>query len=267
MIHIQNQALPPATATKLAEYQQEIDAITDYAEQIVEAKQKFSSRNRKNNPVFKDVRVTLSDMCSGSRRCMYCEDSCADEVEHIKPKDLYPELVFVWKNYLYACGSCNGGKNNAYKIFDATGKITDITRKQGEAVIKPIAGNDVFINPRFENPLEYLWLDLSGTFAFIAHPSSSAQDKQRARYTIDTLELNRDILLEARKEAYGNYRARLKEYIFERDNGTSQNKLKSLIASLIHLNHPTVWYEMKRQKQLMPELKTLFEQAPEALNW
>ena len=33
-------------------------------------------------------------MCAGAKRCMYCEDSAADEVEHHLPKNLYPEFVF-----------------------------------------------------------------------------------------------------------------------------------------------------------------------------
>jgi len=31
------------------------------------------------------------------------------------------------------------------------------------------------------------------------------------------------------------------------------------------MSHPTVWREMQRQQ--MPELETLFSQAPEALTW
>jgi hypothetical protein len=33
------------------------------------------------------------------------------------------------------------------------------------------------------------------------------------------------------------------------------------------MGHPTVWREMQRQAQLIPELRRLFEQAPEALTW
>ena len=73
-------------------------------EQVKAAKTLFKSRNRKENRTFAAVRKELADLCSGSRRCMYCDDSVADEVEHFRPKDLYPEVVFAWMNYLYACG-------------------------------------------------------------------------------------------------------------------------------------------------------------------
>ena len=38
-------------------------------------------------------------MCSGAERCHYCEDSKADEVEHLLPKDAYIQInVIVGKN-------------------------------------------------------------------------------------------------------------------------------------------------------------------------
>ena len=49
---------------------------------------------------------------------MYCEDSVGDEVEHHRPKNLYPDHTFLWDNYLYACGPCNGPKNNRFAVFD-----------------------------------------------------------------------------------------------------------------------------------------------------
>jgi hypothetical protein len=33
------------------------------------------------------------------------------------------------------------------------------------------------------------------------------------------------------------------------------------------MHHPTVWKEMKRQHNLIPELAQLFADAPEALEW
>jgi len=57
------------------------------------------------------------------------EDAPADEVEHHSPKDLYPELVFVWRNYLYACGPCNRRKNNHFSIIDIqTEALVDVSR-------------------------------------------------------------------------------------------------------------------------------------------
>jgi hypothetical protein len=134
--------------------------------------------------------------------------------------------------------------------------------------LPPTPGDPVLINPRIENPLSYLYLDLLGTFLFLPIASEGTKNHERAMYTIDILHLNaRDILLEAREEAYNSYRARLKEYIVEKSNGVLQQKLDLRIRALKRMGHPTVWKEMQRQHKLLPELKALFEQAPEALNW
>ncbi len=39
------------------------------------------------------------------------------------------------------------------------------------------------------------------------------------------------------------------------------------MAVLRRTYHPTVWAEMKRQRSLLPELRALFQAAPEALEW
>lgn len=268
MINIPNRALSPTTASTLASYQAEVDAIADYAKRVQVGKEKFKSRS--SNPTFRDIRDTLAEMCTGSRRCMYCEDSCADEVEHIKPKDLYPEVVFVWGNYLYACGRCNGGKSNSFAIFDAvTNQLVDVTRKRNVPIVPPVAGDDVLINPRFENPMDYLLLDLRGTFAFRPFPTLNQRDSDRAQYTIDTLNLNRSELIKARKSIFFGYRSRLREYIQLRDAGESSEQLNEMIDALRVTSHPTVWDEMKRSiwRQAIPELGDLFDQAPEALAW
>ncbi|MEZ4863604.1 MAG: hypothetical protein R3C14_19950 [Caldilineaceae bacterium] len=268
MIQLPFQELPAEIAQELRQYQQNIDAIPTYTERVQQGKSAFSTRNRPTNRVFKTVRATLATMCSGSRRCMYCEDSCADEVEHIKAKDLYPEFVFVWENYLYACGPCNGGKNNAFAVFDhLTGNIIDVTRKRGDPIIPPIAGDDVLINPRVEDPLHFLALDLRNTFEFQPLPGLTRRAQERANYTCEILALNRDVLVEARRHAYGSYRARLHEYISERNQDATSAQLNRLIESLLRLQHPTVWREMQRQQHVLSDLHPLFEQAPEALGW
>jgi hypothetical protein len=200
---------------------------------------------------------------------VYCEDSCADEVEHIKPKDLYPESTFLWDNYVYACGPCNGPKNNHFAVFSiATGLQADVTRGRLGPVVEPEPGSPVLINPRWEDPLKFMELDLVDTFLFLPTKPKGSKDFERADYTIRVLKLNeRDVLLKARKEAYDSYEARLSRYITLRDEGEPVIKLKKRVRALKRMQHPTVWKEMKRQHSLIPTLNQLFADAPEALAW
>ena len=251
----------------LNQWQQEINGLASYSEKVEQAKAKYE--NKIKTVTFKNIRGTLATMCSGNRRCCYCEDSCADEVEHIRPKSLYPEFVFVWENYLYACGLCNPKKNNKYAVIVGN-KIQPITRKKNDPIVPPPVGNDAFINPRIENPLDFLELDLGddlidGTFLF--QPcyglAKNSPNFQRAEYTINILDLNRDVLLKGRKEAALNYRARLQEIQQEK----LDVKRQRLIAEFKKMSYPTVWQEMKNQRKNLPSIYSLIKESPEILGW
>ena len=266
MIRIPDKSLPDDAALKLAEYQAEVDAVGAYADRVVLGKENFDSRRR--DATFQTIRSTLTSMCNRTRRCMYCEDSVADEVEHIRPQDLYPEVVFVWDNYLYACGSCNGRKNNQFIVTTAIGQLINVTRQRNAEVKPPLDGQAAFINPRFENPLDYFQLDLIDTFYFQPLAPVGTVEHARAHWTIEILKLNeRDQLIAARREAFDSYFARVIAYDDARKKGASEDDLQLKTDSLRQMGHPTVWAEMKRQRDRVTELQDLFQRVPEALNW
>jgi 5-methylcytosine-specific restriction endonuclease McrA len=251
-------------------WQQEINAIASYAEQIQQAKTKYE--NKIKTVTFKNIRGTLETMCSGNRRCCYCEDSLADEVEHICPKSLYPELVFVWENYLYSCGPCNSKKNDNYAVIVGN-KVQPITKKKNAPIVPPPAGKGVFINPRIENPLDFLELDLGddlldGTFLFQPRYglTQNSINFQRAEYTIKILGLNRDYLVKGRRQGGLNYRSRLKEYQRDKDS-LIDNQKQQFIKDFKEMSYPTVWQEMKSQRQYIPSIDALIKAFPEILDW
>ena len=265
MVHLPDPGLDPDTTNDLNEYQKQVDAAGSYADRVTSAKTWFSRRNKRSNPTFRRVRESLTRMCSGAQRCVYCEDSVGDEVEHIEPKDLYPCLVFVWTNYVYACGRCNGGKSNKFAVVSGD-RLVDVTRPRGGPVVPPEPGAPAFLNPRVEDPLGFLDLDLEDTFMVLARDELLDIDRERTEFTIETLKLNRDVLLQARRTAFGSYRARLHEYLDMREIATAE-ELDRLADSLKAMPHVTVWAEMKRQHSFVPDLDELFSRAPEALHW
>jgi hypothetical protein len=261
---------------QLASWQAEITG--DFRAQSALAKQRFGNRNTKTNRTFREVKKALTQMCSGARRCVYCEDSVADEVEHIAPKDLYPELVFVWDNYVYACGPCNGPKNNKCAVFRRdTGALQWVNPPHWPKGTPPPEGDAVLINPRTEDPLQFALLDLKSTFKFVPLPGADETKLDRYDYTYnEVLRLNheeREFLREAREEAYGDYKARLLEYHIQKRRGAPQARLDKMIAQIRKKNHPTVWREMQRWQregwlaQADTELNYLFSEHPEALTW
>jgi uncharacterized protein (TIGR02646 family) len=210
-------------------------------------------------------------MAGGLKRCAYCEDSVADEVEHIRPKDLYPEAVFTWSNYLYACGPCNGPKNNGFAIVETVdGRVvaTSVARKRTDPVIPPRAGPAALIDPRREDPLAHLILDLQDTLLFRPVGANGSESRARAEYTVQLLNLNGRVNLpKARRAHYRAYRALLREYVAEKQGGAPAARLRELKSAIRDLPHRSVWAEMQRQEAFVPDLHALFGAAPEALDW
>jgi uncharacterized protein (TIGR02646 family) len=278
MIQLPSNIAPSQDAlNKLGEYQGTIDQLATFAEKSSKAKEIFSSRNKIGNPVFDQIKIKLTEMCSGARRCVYCEDSVADEVEHIRPKNLYPESCFTWENYVYACGACNGPKNDKFAVFrNSDGVFAEVNPPKGTPAVQPPQGEDALINPRTEDPMNYCMLDLTGTFMFVIIPEEGTKEHKRADYTFNTvLRLNeqREYLRKARENAFGNYKARLFEYVKQKQQGVPQEKLEKMISGIKSESHPTVWKEMQRQyrkgilKKFDADLAALFDGAPEALGW
>jgi hypothetical protein len=215
-------------------------------------------------------------MCVGPVRCAYCEDSLADEVEHVRPKNLFPELAFRWPNYLFACGPCNGPKSNRYGVV--VGDIVEeFVRRPRDPILPPPEGPTALVDPRTEDPTEFLELDLGGvaadglvldgTFDFLPREEVAVSAQARAAFTIDVLGLNREIMRVARKNAFGGFRARLREYAEEKEAGAEVVELSRLRTDLLRTPHLTVFAEMRRQRNVLPEVDELLARAPEAAAW
>jgi len=269
MIKVHANDLPQDVSEFLSEYQGEVDAGASYSDRVDLARRLFGSRNDKRNPAFAAVRSALHSLCRGPGRCMYCEDSAADEIEHFYPKNLYPEFTFAWANYLYSCGPCNGPKSQWFAVFSAaTGQIIEVARSPRADVLPPEAGDPLYIDPRREDPMEFLRLDLRDTFHFRPLGARDTRAYDRAEYTIRKLHLNdRDDLCVMRKDAFENYAAVLFAYVKGKQAGLTEAQLAPKLAKIRRAPHPTVWFEMKRQRDHHPRLRALFTAAAEALEW
>ena len=276
MIQLPAHITPDITIlNRLQAYQAEIDVLLSFTEKSEKAKAIFPNRNKIGNIVFDAIKAKLTEMCSGARRCVYCEDSVADEVEHIHPKDLYPGMCFQWENYVYACGNCNGPKNNKFAIFrNDNGQFYIVNPPRNQNAVEPPAGVDAMINPRVENPLDFCMLDLL-TFDFNIISTLNTDDIQKADYTFnEVLRLNRrEHLREARENAYENYKSRLDRYTNCKLKDANSSKLERMKSNLKREAHPTVWREMQRQHRIGilqkqdADLDALFITSPEALLW
>ena len=261
--------VPELTAECYADlqtWQTEIDNLRAFSAKKAEAKKLFSSKNRKNNDTFVEIRSNLKSIAPSKSRCFYCQANELQAIEHFRPKAHFPEHTFVWNNYLYACERCNREKLNHFCVHDPLGNSTEWydfpAKKNAPEVPEEVRKNNpVLLNPRFEDPLAFLMLDLLDTFNFIPRFKSGSIEYFRAIYTIERLKLNaRGFLIDSREQAFDSYLSHLEGYI--RDG---QDHYKARIK---RISFTAVWREMKRQSQREgSKLKALFDAAPEARDW
>ncbi|CAA9268793.1 MAG: hypothetical protein AVDCRST_MAG56-2930 [uncultured Cytophagales bacterium] len=217
-----------------------------------------------------------------------CEQSEANDVEHIYPKSFFPEYAFDWNNYLLACKPCNPAyKLDTFFVLDAQDDAVKLERG-----VQPPHQTFAFINPRTENPNDWMILNTL-TFRFDLLPDLSKRDINKATKTLDVLQLNiRDTLLAARKSVARYYYQRMqllvdilvsttKNQVFQLltpydellDHQKSLNELKeelktSFKKDITTYQHPSVWHAIKVvASRTSPKWKTIFDQLPEALNW
>lgn len=115
-----------------------------------------------------------------------------------------------------------------------------------------------------------LELDIIGeSFYFLPRDGLTPRNLARVEWTVEQcLELNkRESLVQARKHAFTNYRARLFEYVQKKEADAASTELSRLRDDLREESHPTVWAEIKRQREDLEGIAALFEAAPEALDW
>ncbi|MBK7875374.1 MAG: hypothetical protein IPJ77_06430 [Planctomycetes bacterium] len=104
--------LTPATTAALERRQAEADSARASGMLDVNA----AWRAARDSSEFRPVLLALQDMSGHARRCMYCLDSHGTDVEHFRPKSVYPESMFRWANLLLGCTECGRFKGNRFPV-------------------------------------------------------------------------------------------------------------------------------------------------------
>lgn len=98
-------------------------------------------------------------------------------------------------------------------------------------------------------------------------PGLSEAATARAAFTIDVLGLNRQVLIDARINAYSGFRARLREYLAERATVNDPAALATLRDAILATPHLMVFDEMRRQAGFLPFMAQALATAPEIASW
>jgi hypothetical protein len=278
----------------LKKQQKTINDLSTFTEKSTKAGKAWDSKG--SPEVFKKIKTHLISLCVSVEICNYCESNEANDIEHIFPKKLFPHRTFLWKNYLLACQNCNSKhKQDQFAIFTPldSASVTEYSLRQ-KVEIAPATEDNVFINPREENPMDFLWLDLDYGI-FNIHPDyledETSRGYKKGYHTRKILKLNdRESLVAGRKAARKEYLHLLEEYIAIK-KATDFEELKEAVHNCPKVNenipfveekqniidstkkqikthrHPTVWYELIRQRKFYPFFESLFSEVPEVLSW
>jgi uncharacterized protein (TIGR02646 family) len=122
---------------------------------------------------FEPVLKTLGAMTGPGEPCMLCDANESTDVEHYRPKAVFPHLALVWGNLLWGCTNCNRHKGNQFPP----------DTKPGARLIDPIE----------ENVWDYFLIDRFGNLIPKWRQDTNALD-ERAVSTRDLLYLNRETL-------------------------------------------------------------------------
>lgn len=118
------------------------------------------------NTVWSSLKAIFSSISHG--KCWYCEsreDRSDKDVDHFRPKSIYPWLAFDWKNYRIACILCNrrrgnenieggtGGKADEFPLNDGSAHATcmDEISKEVPLLLDPCSPRDVGLLYFLEN--------------------------------------------------------------------------------------------------------------------
>lgn len=130
-----------------------------------------TDKRRYNHP---NIKAALLDETHS--KCAYCESKFGHvtfgDIEHVVPKSIDPKRWFDWSNLTIACDVCNTKKSNAE------------------------IDHETFVDPYAVDPEEY--------FHFLGHTIFPRPGSDAANLTQKLLGLNRERLLERRKERLDN---------------------------------------------------------------
>ena len=266
MIHVES---APGAAGRVAALEASLRTLDttfrstrDYAAQVKDARKTWKKALSKESRIFDEVRDLLGSMYPGGlAACMYCEGPEASQIDHFRAMSWFPNEVFEWINYIHACSVCNTRKGSKLRLLGTRDNELRYARPRGSTPVPPPNGSPLLINPRSEDPMRFLKLDL-GTGMLVESSAKGCLEYRRANHTLQKLGLNDRQLPEQRAALYQSlYRAQLRDYVTARQSGTAATR-----PALNYLTHRLIWEEMKRQPS-HPDLAGLFTAAPEALGW
>ncbi len=126
----------------------------------------------------KEVRKALEKVYH--KKCCFCETPyIKGQVEHFRPKSLYPWLTNNWENLQWACHDCNNTKGAKFAI------TAQRANKKDPLSVYDDKEQPLLINPTKEHADQFIAFEKDGSLIALT---------ERMQYTSDTCTLDRENL-------------------------------------------------------------------------
>lgn len=123
MKRIKRTALPKDAEQYLGKRQQAADLKWQGNTLDTTADWKAARQTKKMGKVL----ATLHAMTGERQRCMYCLDSHGSDIEHFRPKAIYPQCMYQWTNLLLCCTHCGRLKLDKFPLSGLGALLVDPT--------------------------------------------------------------------------------------------------------------------------------------------
>lgn len=206
--------------------------LTDIPKTLVVSNKQLTHKRRKElisagkyiDGTIYDSRYKIDDIKEKMRtlyynKCAYCENYAEQtHVDHFRPKKEYYWLAYSWDNLICSCPRCNQFKKNNFKIKGKkaippknTDNLNDINIWSSQ--IYDYQEKPLLLNPERD--------DLNGVFSFDKKGHIIGNGK-RARYTIETCQLDRKDLVDERRKILDEYREAIEAELINASSLTDQ---------------------------------------------
>ena len=100
-------------------------------------------KSARQSKTMSTVLQTLQSMMGPRQRCMYCLDSHGADIEHFRPKAVFPKRIYQWTNLLLCCSECGRFKGDKFPVLARQALLIDPTKEDPwrHLDFEPVTGN------------------------------------------------------------------------------------------------------------------------------
>ena len=200
----------PELDPALDEYLNRMQAAVDAGARIVQI-----WKAQRQTPTMRRVAQVLAEVAGLRERCMYCEDSRGTDIEHFRPKTLYPAYVFRWHNFLWICAGCNRSKSSRFPCDDI--------------------GQPLLLDPTVDEPWDYLFFDPDTGEIAARWDSTTGVESPKGLAMLEVISsLRHQAVTEGRRRVYQRLKKAVLSFLTQSADGTppSEERISDLLEEV-----------------------------------